>query len=528
MDRRGFLGGVAGAVVVGFDLSARQWVAAAEQPPASMEPIPELDGVVVTDGATLAADSTDEGNIVHNRPWAVLRPGSVQDIAVMVGYCRRNGLHIAARGQAHTVFGQSLVDAGLVVETNVLDTVHEITADRADVDAGVLWKDLFAETVARGATPPIFTGYTALTVGGTLSVGGVGVAPREGVQVERVRQLQVVTGAGEIEWCSPTSNPDLFEGALAGVGQLGIMTRAVVDLEPAPAQVRQWTLAYLDPHRMFRDMRTLLDRGELDCVYGQVAMPALALVADPSPLVAPLSALLPVIEALTGPLGRGLGSVVSVPGLPLLTPWVYLLNVAKYHQPGQQPDGTRLLRGMSDLALLRQSIDRGYLDFVYRVDVLIDFLKAAGLWNGVPHPWVDVFLPGQVAEDFVAETFSRLRFDDLGLAGFGLIFPIRRETLTRRFFAVPESDTEWIFLFDVLTSAPLPGPNTDFVAAKLARNRTIYERARAAGGTLYPISAVPMQPADWALQYGPRYAELAALKALHDPDRILTPGVRMF
>ena len=116
----------------------------------------------------------------------------------MLRYCRRNGLHAAARGQAHTVFGQSFVDAGLIVETNALNAVHQITADRADVDAGMLWKDLFAQAVARGVTPPIFTGYTALTVGGTLSVGGIGVAPREGAQVERVRQLQVRPMVGRV------------------------------------------------------------------------------------------------------------------------------------------------------------------------------------------------------------------------------------------------------------------------------------------------------------------------------------------
>jgi hypothetical protein len=151
--------------------------------------------------------------------------------------------------------------------------------------------------------------------------------------------------------------------------------------------------------------------------YGQVAFPALALAADPSPLVAPLSSLLPLIEALTGPIGRGLGSVVTVPPLPLPTPWVYLLNVAKYHAPGQNPSGPQLLRGMSDLWLLRQTHNSSYLDFVYRVDVLIDTLTAASLWNGVPHPWIDVFLPGEAAEDFVAETFAGLRFDDVRRPG---------------------------------------------------------------------------------------------------------------
>jgi cytokinin dehydrogenase len=530
MERRRFLASaLAGTVIAGFNPITRSWVRAGAAVPAAMEPIPSLDGVLLMDDDTLETDSTDEGNIVSRRPWAVLRPGSVEDIQRMVLFCGRNGLQVAPRGQAHTVFGQSLVEAGLVIETSTLATIHSIESDRADVDAGVLWKELVTQTVAQGATPPILTGYTALTIGGTLAVGGVGTSGgRQGVQVDRVRELEVITGAGDIVRCSESVRTDLFEGVLAGLGQLGIVTRAVLDLELAPARVQQWTLLYTDPATFFHDLRLVLERDEIEHVYGQMAMPALALIADPSPLVMPLARLFPLIQALTSPLLQGLGSIVTLPALPLATPWVYMLNLAKYHEEGERPDSRHLLRDLSDLRLLRQSQDRPFLDYVLRVDVLIDLLKATGLWIGTPRPWIDVSLPGQVTEQFVTNTFSSLKFDDIGLAGFGLLFPLRRSLLTRPSFTIPESDNEWIYLFDVLTSAPLPGPNTAFVAEKLARNRAIYERARDVGGKLYPISAVTMEPSDWQQQYGTRYPEIAALKQQYDPAGILTPGLQIF
>lgn len=37
--------------------------------------------------------------------------------------------------------------------------------------------------------------------------------------------------------CSESNNPDLFFGALGGLGQLGIITRARIALEPAPHRV---------------------------------------------------------------------------------------------------------------------------------------------------------------------------------------------------------------------------------------------------------------------------------------------------
>jgi FAD/FMN-containing dehydrogenase len=45
-------------------------------------------------------------------------------------------------------------------------------------------------------------------------------------------------GRGDVVTCSPEENSDLFYGALGGLGQFGIITRARIALEPAPKMVR--------------------------------------------------------------------------------------------------------------------------------------------------------------------------------------------------------------------------------------------------------------------------------------------------
>ena len=84
VDRRTLLaGGLAGVAVVAFDPLGRQWVSAAEVRagvvPAAVA-VPGLDGVLLTDPASLAAAAEDFGHIVHRAPVAVLRPGSVRDV----------------------------------------------------------------------------------------------------------------------------------------------------------------------------------------------------------------------------------------------------------------------------------------------------------------------------------------------------------------------------------------------------------------------------------------------------------------
>jgi cytokinin dehydrogenase len=57
---------------------------------------------------------------------------------------------------------------------------------------------------------------------------------------------------------------------------------------------------------------------------------------------------------------------------------------------------------------------------------------------------------------------------------------------------------------------------------------TAYERVRAAGGTLYPVSAFRMSAEDWRGHFGSEFARLRDAKRSFDPDSILTPGYEVF
>jgi len=155
--RRVFLqgAGAAGAAVVfGFDASRRRWVSRAEARHGSpFDRVPSLDGELVTDPTSLAAAAHDVGDIVHDTPVAVLRPGSVEDIQAMIRFCRRLCIKAAARGQGHTTFGQAQVEGGLVIEMATLNAIHSLRPGAADVDAGLKWIDLL-----RAAVPQAFGG----------------------------------------------------------------------------------------------------------------------------------------------------------------------------------------------------------------------------------------------------------------------------------------------------------------------------------------------------------------------------------
>lgn len=483
ISRRKVLSGMgAAALVYGFDPIDRTWVADANARGA--RELPPLDGSVVTDPATLATYADDVGNIVRKTPRAVLLPGSVEDIQAMIRYARRHRIKVAARGQGHTTFGQAQVEDGLVIDMRSLNEIHTIETDHAIVDAGVTWRQLVELSVPMGLTPPVLTGYINLSVGGTLSVGGISSSNRRGAQVDRVRALQVVTGTGDLVWCSQQKNRDLFEAALAGLGQCCIMVKAVVDMVPAPSMVRIHQLNHTDNRDFFADLRKLLDRGELDDVF-----------------------------MLGAPDGQG--------------GWVRQINAAIFFEPDAPPDGRDLLRGLRIDPAAVQVVEQSYLEYVLRVDVVIELFQAIGMFDDVLHPWFDVWLPDAGVEDYVGKTLADLTPEDVGSTGFLLLFPQKRQRLTRPFLRVPD-EGRWVFLFDILTAAPAPGPNPEFLQRMLQRNRTLFERARRIGGTLYPIGATPMNRGDWARQYGRLFDDLVKLKHRYDPSGILTPGPGIF
>ena len=127
---------------------------------------------------------------------------------------------------------------------STLAKARNLPGARVLADAGCSWGAVLQETLKQGATPPVIPDYLELSVGGTLSIGGISpTSYRYGAQVDNVEALQVVTGEGHIVTCSRHHREDLFDAVLAGQGQCAVLARAVIKLVAAPARVRACSLA---------------------------------------------------------------------------------------------------------------------------------------------------------------------------------------------------------------------------------------------------------------------------------------------
>ncbi|MFT7837721.1 FAD-binding protein [Saccharothrix sp. BKS2] len=401
--------------------------------------LPALDGILDTGDTALAWAVDDFGRTTAlPPPLGVLRPGSVDDISTVLRFAGEHGIAVVARAEGHSTSGQAQAPAGIVLDMRGLNAVHLVTADRIVVEAGARWSQVLETTLPLGAAPPVLTDYLELSVGGTLSVGGIsGATHQHGLQTDNVLELDAITHDGVHVTCSPDTNPDLFEALRAGRGHHGIIVRATLRLVPAHTHARWYRLRYHDLDTFLADQRTLMTEGRFHHLEGQAT-----------------------------PEHDGT--------------WTYRIDAAIYFTPPATPVREQLLAGLADQRDALEINDLTYHGFQNRLAPGVELLRTLGPWQG-PHPWLNLLLPDHTARQVLAETFSTLTPADLGDDGVILVYPVPRSRIRTPRVRLPEAPI--VFLFAILRSTP-PDDATA-LNARVQANHRVQHRATAAGGTVY-------------------------------------------
>jgi cytokinin dehydrogenase len=390
---------------------------------------------------TAAAD--DFGHVTHLVPSAVAKPGNAEEVAHAVRYAALQGLGIRARGAGHSVAGQAQCDGGIVCDLTGLDQVGVVTRDRISVGAGARWSAVLEAVLPYGLTPPVLTDYLGLTVGGTLAAGGIGGASHQhGPQVDHVHELEVVTPDGRIVVCSPTAHQRVFTAVLASQGRSGIIIRATIPLVPAPHRARIFKIRMPSVATLVACQRRLAQERRFSYLEGQIA---------------------------TGDSGS----------------WEYTLESAAFYS-GNAPEDRALLNGLRLKPHDVDIEDTDYETFCDRMLPGVRMLAATGDWYR-PHPWLSVFLPVDEVGRYVTEALATLTPDAVGPIPM-LLYPLRRGPMPAPGLQTPADDGDGLFYaFSILRTVP---GTAEAVSKALGSNRKLADRAIAAGGTVYSISAL--------------------------------------
>ena len=182
---------------------------------------------VEDDAKITAGAATDFGGLTHGRVKAVVCPATVDALATLVTIARDESLVLVPRSLGLSQSGQSVPVDGVSVDMSSFSGI-EVRADRgvARCGSGVTWRQLLAETMKVGWAPEVMPLNLDLSIGGTLSAGGIGsTSHRYGMALSSVESMMVVTGAGEQVETNARVRPEVFESVLGGWDNLDSSAR---------------------------------------------------------------------------------------------------------------------------------------------------------------------------------------------------------------------------------------------------------------------------------------------------------------
>src|SRR6478752_5251467 len=121
--------------------------------------------------------------------------------------------------------------------TGVSGLTHVLSVDPdalvADVQAMTTYEDLVDATLAVGCMPLVVPQLKTITIGGAVTGLGIEASSfRNGLPHESVREMEILTGSGEVVTARPEGEyADLFRTFPNSYGSLGYALRLQVELE---------------------------------------------------------------------------------------------------------------------------------------------------------------------------------------------------------------------------------------------------------------------------------------------------------
>lgn len=449
-----------------------------------------LEGTIVSPEQFTDEQRTNYGRVFHWTPRFVAYPKSQKDVVTLIEFARRHRLHLANRGSAHSQSQLAISDGGILLEMKSMGEmgVPDVDALTVDVGPGVVWRDLVHHLKKWELVPRVLTNNLGVTVGGTVAMAGIGVASfKYGSQGDNVAEMDVVTGEGKVVTCSPERHDDLFWGAVAGLGQFGIITRLRLKLRKFKPMTRTYYLLYDDVRVFLEDARVAMDDGKWDH-----------------------------LESWGAPCAQGTRPVEG--RRQVFAKWFYPFHLTVEYDAGSPPDDAKMLSGLRPYSNLYTD-DCPTIEFLERMVPVFELWKKAGTWEFM-HPWIECILPWETAPDCIEEVL-RDTPPAIQIGGHVLLWPAKGTTSRSKNFMRPEGEN--LVGFGLLPAIP-----QKFWPEAKERLENSSRLMLAFGAKRYLSGWVSFTPEEWREHYGARWDELVALKRRYDPDFVLNPGFLPF
>ena len=443
----------------------------------------KIQGKIYQDEESLREVETDFGRLLRKTPKVLVAPESKEDVQTIITMSAKEGWSVSMRGASHSQSGQSLSRDGILLDLSLLDRIGEMEGESVKVQAGVLWRNLVNFTAAKGLVPPILTNNLDVTVGGTLSSAGVGVASHcYGIQAQQVEELEVITGEGHRVYCSLEDNPELFRCSLCGMGQFSVIVSARLRLRQFDPKLRTYYLLYDDLNSLMGDQKMLMSQQRFD-----------------------------YIESWGAPCMQGLRQVGEV--RVSFAEWFFPMHLTVEFGE-KEPQDMELLQDLNFYRKVHVE-DSSVLEFAHRMEPVFKAWKRNGAWN-LSHPWMEVMLPWDQAQGYISGVLSNFP-PGLLAGGHVLIWPCHFSVSPPPLFKHPPGKFSLGF-------GILPSTSRQFLGITQKLLKTASDLSMRVGGKRYLSGWIDFTIEQWQSHFGDSWDDLLQWKRFYDPAGILNPG----
>lgn len=186
--------------------------------------------------------NTDYSRLVRGNAKGVYRNCTDAGVKQCLSTVEREN-HLVFRGGGYSCSGIAVAKNGELLESSLAGTPPILELDQENstalVSSRIPWGIVESELLKKGYRVPVLPDFMKLTVGGTISVGGIGVdSLRNGFQADLVQGAEILLpGSGSVQ-CDRTNESEVFRFSAGSAGNAGWIKNVRIRIEKAHSLVR--------------------------------------------------------------------------------------------------------------------------------------------------------------------------------------------------------------------------------------------------------------------------------------------------
>lgn len=423
----------------------------------------------------------DFSRLVKGETSLVLVPQTAAAIQKIVQLANKLNDLLTVRALGLSQGGQAVPNNSIVLSTSALKEVTQINVDHQSVtcEPGVTWYELLRATAEFGLIPYVMPLNLNLTVGGTISVGGIGSSShRYGISASHVTKLTMVSGEGEMISCSHQNQSDAFHAVLAGLGRCGIITNLTLKLRPFKKNTRTFYFLYDNHDYWLEDQKRLSEY----CDH---------------------------IEAFCSASLQGFRNTSN--GRQPFVHWFYTLQVSFEYDSDESPPTEVAMKDLRYYKKIYEE-DNETVAFAGRFQPRFDLMQHTGAWQ-LFHPWFESVLSLDALSGNLPNLLEKL---PVCLGDGHRVFLIAQHQIPSNFIMPTAALNAGFAVLPM--GIPHQTKEQALTALRLLEQRCVeLGGKRALSGWLDN-----RQPPDWQTHYGDYYSQWIAMKKQFDPNHILS------